>query len=217
MRTEIHSVGCGRTDTGVHAEQFFAHFDTDETLDLDDFIYRLNSVLPREIAVQKMFEVAADAHARFSALDRTYEYRLVLKKDPFSVNRRMYMRTPPDLIRMNEACKLLVGEKDFSCFSKSNTQTSTNLCNVMAANWVEDEKGPVFKIKANRFLRNMVRAIVGTCLEIGLGKQPPKHMGDVIESKNRSFAGASVEAHGLYLCQISYPETIFLAQHGRSK
>lgn len=208
-RMPVETVGCGRTDTGVHARQLFAHFDLQQPItDIERFQHQLNSLLPSSIAVRRIFNVPGDAHARFAATRRSYEYHIHFAKDPFREGFSWQLREIPNLHKMNEAAKLLFEYRDFSCFSKSNTQVFTNNCTIFEAYWQEKEDGLIFHISADRFLRNMVRAIVGTLLEIGFGKQPPDYMREVIESKDRSVAGASVPANGLYLTKVVYPDSI---------
>lgn len=204
-RQEIYVVGCGRTDTGVHSSKYFAHFES-EPIDTELMAYKANCMLPKEIAIQKIFPVAADTHARFSATSRTYEYFITQVKDPFSVNRAYELHEKLDIEAMNQACALMPNFKDFSSFSKSNTQTETNLCDLYYARWETTKTGLRFEVKANRFLRNMVRAIVGTCIEVGRGNLSVEDFARVIESKDRGKAGYSVPAHGLYLMDIEYPE-----------
>jgi len=207
LRTDIYTVGCGRTDTGVHASQYFAHFEVEETtFQPEELTYRSNRVLPPSIAVQRIFEVAPDAHTRFSATSRSYTYLITQQKDPFAVLRKWEMREALDLNRMNEGAAILKTYEDFSCFSKSNTQTGTNLCNVTHAEWSQEGSEIRFDITANRFLRNMVRAIVGTLVDLGKGTITLDDLKTIIESKERSEAGLSVPAHGLYLTRITYPE-----------
>jgi len=208
-RQPVETVGCGRTDTGVHAKQLFAHFDlSDPREDPEDpnFGYRLNALLPHDIAVKRVFAVEADAHARFDATQRHYEYLIHTGKDPFRQGLSWQVRSMPDLDKMNEAARALLSYRDFSCFSKSNTQTFTNNCTVSQAAWTRrGPDGMVFTIAADRFLRNMVRAIVGTLLDIGSGNKPVAHIHEVVGSKNRSMAGMSAPAHGLYLARVLYP------------
>lgn len=207
LRTDIYTVGCGRTDTGVHASQYFAHFEVEETtFQPEELTYRSNRVLPPSIAVQRIFEIAPDAHTRFSATSRSYTYLITQQKDPFAVLRKWEMREALDLNRMNEGAAILKTYEDFSCFSKSNTQTETNLCNVTHAEWSQEGSEIRFDITANRFLRNMVRAIVGTLVDLGKGTITLDDLKTIIESKDRSEAGLSVPAHGLYLTRITYPE-----------
>lgn len=209
LRQPISTVGCGRTDTGVHAKQLFAHFDRAALafpMEERDFLHRLNALLPHDIAVKRLIAVPSQAHARFDATKRSYEYHAHLRKDPFLHGRSWLLRDAPDVPAMNEAAAILYQYEDFSCFSKSHTQVFTNNCRVMHAEWRWlDSDRLVFHISANRFLRNMVRAIVGTLMEIGRGEQVPEHMHTVIESKNRAVAGTSVPACGLYLTEVEYP------------
>lgn len=208
LKEEVSITGAGRTDTGVHARQIFAHFDTSrltETEKLDRLVYSLNAILPQDIAIKRIIEVHSDAHARFDAVERSYEYHLHFSKNPFLNGLSCYQKEIPEVERMNEAAALLLGKRDYSCFSKSHTQVYTNICDILSAQWVWREDKLVFCIKANRFLRNMVRAIVGTLLEIGFEAKPATHILDVIKSKDRSQAGTSVPAHGLYLCEVKYP------------
>jgi len=207
LRTTVETVGAGRTDTGVHAKQLYLHFDVEEKQIKDEFrfLHALNSLLPSDIAAQRLFAVHKDAHARFDATARSYEYHIHFGKDPFLLNKSWQLRELPDVPKMNEAAKHLLGKRDFSCFSKSNTQVFTNICTVTRAEWVIERKRLVFYISADRFLRNMVRAVVGTLLDIGLKDKPASSIVDVINSKDRSKAGTSVPAHGLYLTKVIYP------------
>ena len=205
LRQPIATTGCGRTDTGVHARQYFAHFDC---LALGNghlaLVNSLNGVLPSEIGIKRVIEVHADAHARFDATLRSYEYHIHFGKDPFKVNRSWELRDRPDIGLMNTAAQILLAYTDFSCFSKSNTQTFTNNCKISRAEWVENDNGLVFHISADRFLRNMVRAIVGTLMAIGRKEIAPEGIREIIASKNRSNAGTSVPACGLYLTEVKY-------------
>lgn len=210
LKEKISIVGAGRTDAGVHATQIFAHFDFNVISDKNLIIYKLNSILPKDVAVQDLFEVKDDAHARFNALSRKYLYRISLKKDVFSTKQAYYFKQHLDLDKLNAATKILFEYIDFECFSKSNTDVHTFNCTIMEANWVLKEDELQFSIKADRFLRNMVRAIVGTLITIGLGKIEVEDMHSIIKSKNRSEAGFSVPAHALYLTQVAYPKNIRL-------
>ncbi|NAS32489.1 tRNA pseudouridine(38-40) synthase TruA [Flavobacteriaceae bacterium R38] len=209
MRTPIMIVGAGRTDAGVHAKQMFAHFDIDENIDTDNLTHRLNSFLPRDIGIHQLYKVVDTAHARFDAVSRTYEYWIVYKKDPFLTDYAYLSRQNLDLEKMNEVSQLLFEYEDFQCFSKSNTDVKTYRCDIMEANWKQDDEKLIFTIKADRFLRNMVRAIVGTLLQVGSGQISKEDVKKIIESKNRSKAGASVPAHALYLTQVIYPKNLF--------
>lgn len=204
-REETEVVGAGRTDAGVHARQMVAHFDYNGTMDTQDLCYKLNALLPNDISVRRIWEVKDDAHARFDATQRTYEYWVTLKKDPFLVNRALWVKGTLDFERMNEAAATLMEYEDFTSFCKLHTDAKTNLCKVTRAEWTERGEGLwVFTISANRFLRNMVRAIVGTLLEVGRGKMDVAGFRQVVEGKNRALAGTSAEAGGLFLTVISY-------------
>ncbi|MBN1650294.1 MAG: tRNA pseudouridine(38-40) synthase TruA [Bacteroidales bacterium] len=209
LRRKIAIVGCGRTDTGVHARQFFAHFDLDlEDIqwNTDQLSYKLNQFLNDEIAVFRIFKVKNDAHSRFDALSRTYEYRLRLRKSPFDQDITYHSAYPRlDFDLMNKAAALLFRYTDFTSFSKTGTDVKTNNCKIMQAEWKKVGDVWIFTIKADRFLRNMVRAIVGTLLELGSGKLDLDGFEKIIESKNRSNAGWSVPAHGLALIKLEYP------------
>lgn len=210
-REEIETVGCGRTDTGVHARQLFAHLDLNAGTDVTDprFLLSLNSLLPYDISAKAITKVKPDAHARFDATSRSYEYHIHFQKDPFKHNLSWLLRDVPNAKPMNEAAEILKKYKDFSCFSKSNTNTSTNNCVISHAEWVVSGDSMIFHISADRFLRNMVRAIVGTLMKVGKGEINPEDIRAIIESKDRSNAGESVPACGLYLTQILYPDSIF--------
>ena len=208
LREKVETVGAGRTDTGVHAKQLYVHFDSiNESLSENTYraLQAINSLLPFDISVQRIIPVASDAHARFDATSRSYEYHIHNRKNPFLINKSWLLRDIPDIEKMNEAAKLLLGTKDFECFSKSNTQVFTNICTIKEAKWVKTDEGFVFHITADRFLRNMVRAIVGTLLEIGVKGKPITYLEEVLASKSRSKAGVSVPAHGLYLTRVVYP------------
>jgi len=209
----IEVTGCGRTDTGVHAKDYYAHFDSEKNmlqLPESNLVYKLNKVLPYEIAVKAIYAVNDQASARFDAQWRSYEYHIHRRKDPFAFNTSLYVFGDLDFEKMNMAAVHLLSVTDFTSFSKVNTQTFTNNCTVTEARWIQlNENEYLFKITANRFLRNMVRAIVGTLLEIGKGKLTLDEFKEIVESKNRSEAGMSAPGHALYLTHIHYPETIF--------
>ena len=211
LREPIETLGCGRTDTGVHAKQFFAHFNAEKLMadgswliDEKSLLRGLNSILPADIAVKRIFPVAADAHARFDATLRSYEYHIHFNKDPFKNGYSWLLRDEADIVLMNKAAAIIMEYIDFSCFSKSNTQVKTNNCKISKAEWVKTDGGIVFHISADRFLRNMVRAIVGTLLQVGHKEIEPEAVRAIIESKNRSNAGVSVPACGLYLAEVFY-------------
>lgn len=207
LRQPVETTGCGRTDTGVHAKEFFAHFDAaggSWFLDHGSLLRSINAILPKDIAIKKIFPVAANAHARFDALSRSYEYHIHFEKDPFKQGYSWELRDRPDLDLMNQAAAIIREHTDFSCFSKSNTQVKTNICKISRAEWVAKDTGIIFYITADRFLRNMVRAIVGTLLMTGKKEITPDDVRKIIESKNRSMAGMSVPACGLYLTEVVY-------------
>lgn len=208
LKEKIDIVGAGRTDTGVHAKQMFAHFNTTKAFSLEKLIYKLNSFLPKDIAVQDIFKVNDETHARFDVISREYKYRISLYKNVFSFNNSYYFKQELDVNKMNEAAKVLFEYEDFKCFSKSNTDVKTYNCKIMKAEWTLEDNELFFTIKADRFLRNMVRAIVGTMINIGIGKINVEQLHNIIKSKDRSKAGASVSGYALYLTKIEYPKNI---------
>lgn len=205
LREEIKTTGAGRTDTGVHAKKMFAHFNTEQPLD-ENLSKRLNGFLPPSISVKRIFEVQEDLHARFSALSRTYEYHISAEKNPFSEGLawQMWKGKALDIKAMNNACKILFEYEDFTSFAKLHTDNKTNLCKIYKAEWQQSGSHIIFTISANRFLRNMVRAIVGTMVEVGLGKITPEDIHQIIQHKHRNSAGASAPAHGLFLVNVEY-------------
>jgi len=206
FRREVSTIGCGRTDTGVHARQFYAHFD--HPSDIDDpgkICVQLNGILPFDISVHELIPVESDHHARFDASSRTYEYFISTNKNAFLKEYAMLQYIQPDMAKMEHACTYLLKQSDFSSFSKSRTQVKTNICHITRAEWTLRNGLLIFTISADRFLRGMVRAIVGTMLEAGLSKIDPEELLQIIEKKDRTEAGASVPACGLYLSQIDYP------------
>ena len=210
LSSTISIVGAGRTDAGVHGKQMFAHFDVDRAIDEKQLTYKLNSFLPKDIAIHQIFRVKDDAHARFDATARAYKYEISRTKNPFTTDSAYLVQLPIDVEAMNKACEKLLGHKDFQCFSKSNTDVKTYYCTIEIAQWTEADSALTFEIKADRFLRNMVRAIVGTLISIGQGKLSIDDLDWIIASKDRSEAGYSVPAHGLYLTEVEYPESIKL-------
>lgn len=208
LKDTIDIVGAGRTDAGVHASLMYAHFDFEGQLKSKDLTYKLNSFLPKDIAIYDVFKVRPDAHARFDALSRTYHYKVSTLKNVFDYDYSFQMHLPLNVEAMNTACKILFEYKNFQCFSKSNTDVKTYNCDVKEASWTKNGNELLFTIKANRFLRNMVRAVVGTMINIGLGKLESQDLHQIIESRDRGEAGFSVPAHGLYLVDIEYPENI---------
>ena len=204
-KTEIDLVGAGRTDTGVHAKQMFAHFDLDFEIDVPHYIHKLNSFLPADIAILNIHLVTDDNHARFDATKRTYEYHIHTSKEVFSTDTSWYYHNQLNIELMNEACKELFNHTDFESFSKVHTDVNTFNCKIMEAHWQQNGNKLIFTIAADRFLRNMVRAIVGTMVNIGLEKVSLQEFKQIIESKDRNKAGFSVPAHGLYLTKVEYP------------
>jgi tRNA pseudouridine38-40 synthase len=214
LRKDINIVGAGRTDTGVHAKEMYAHFDYESSLDdRDSLLNRLNKMLAPDIVIDELLEVQDDAHARFDAIERAYEYHIQRKRSPFSADFATPYFFPLDIPAMQKASKQLIFKGDFSSFSKSKTQTKTNICELREAFWEEREDKLIFHVRADRFLRNMVRAIVGSLLEVGKGKMSVSEFSEMIAAKNRSMAGESVPAQGLYLTRVKYPKEIF--KHGR--
>lgn len=204
LNAHIELMGAGRTDTGVHAREMFAHFDYEPTFDKAVLLYKANSLLPKDIAIYDFINVHTDAHARFDAKKRTYEYYINTIKDPFLQDGSWYYHNTLDVDLMNKAAKLLFAHTDFQCFSKSNTDVNTYNCKIAEAYWEQKGHLLVFTISADRFLRNMVRAIVGTLINIGLNKITLQDFEAILQSKDRKKAGFSVPAHGLYLTQIKY-------------
>lgn len=211
LNEQVSVMGCGRTDTGVHATDYFAHLDTSTDLLADEakWIFKFNHALPADIAIHKIYKVRENAHARFDAVARTYQYYINKSKNPFRINSACYVYGDLNVEEMNKAAMVLFDYKDFSSFAKSNTQTGTNICKLYKAEWGEEGDILIFTISADRFLRNMVRAIVGTLLEVGKGKMTVDKFREIIESKTRSNAGLSAHACGLYLKKVDYPEGYF--------
>ena len=198
-------VGCGRTDTGVHASEYFFHFDIPVETDLQDLAYKLNRMVGSEIVIKEMHEVAPDWHARFDAKRRTYRYFIHREKDPFITDESVYVPGPLDFNKMTEACQYLIGKQDFTSLSKLHTDVKTNICNVSEAKWIQlTETRYYFEISADRFLRNMVRATVGTLLEIGQSKIQSTEMKVILEKMDRGAASQSAPGQGLFLFRIEY-------------
>ncbi|RXM43575.1 tRNA pseudouridine(38-40) synthase TruA [Flavobacterium sp. YO64] len=204
LNSRIVLMGAGRTDTGVHAEEMYAHFDYDSDIDSKILVHKLNSYLPKDIAIFNLIKVHDDAHCRFDATKRTYEYHINTVKNPFLQELSWYFNQKLDVALMNEAAKILLQHTDFQCFSKVHTDVNTFDCTIFEAYWKVENNKLIFTISANRFLRNMVRAIVGTLVNIGLHKITLADLENIIASKNREKAGFSVPAHGLYLTKIYY-------------
>jgi len=209
FRKEISITGSGRTDTGVHCAQQFFHADIDIEFVAIDLVHRLNSFLPRDIAIYSITPVKPDAHARYDAFERSYEYKITLKKNPLLNGYAFHFFKPLDYKLMNEAAKLLKGEHDFTSFSKVKTDVNHFRCDIKKAMWVKEDDLLIFHITANRFLRGMVRAIVGTLLDVGSGKITTTDFEKIIDSKDRKKAGMNVPPEGLSLTEVKYPKKIF--------
>ncbi len=208
----IYTTGAGRTDTGVHAIVFCAHFESKETnlAEKKTLVFRLNRFLPKDISVSRIVKVHPNAHARFSAISRTYNYHISKIKNPFREDSSWFITWKLDFKAMNEACDLLLVNSDFTSFSKLHTDVKTNACRVLSAKWEESDDQLIFTIKADRFLRNMVRAIVGTMVDIGRGKLSPGDFESIILARDRCRAGKSAPAQGLFLTEIEYPPEVFV-------
>ena len=213
FREDMPLIFAGRTDAGVHAREMYAHFDINDNQSsmVNNLKFRLNGILPDSIAIYDIFRVTDDAHARFSAKRRTYEYHVIDHKDPFLLPYATRLRTPIDFVAMNEAARHLIGRQDFASFCRTHTDVKTTICDLTQAEWKELGNGhAVFTISADRFLRNMVRAVVGTLFQVGIGKITKEQFAEVIAQQNRCSAGDSAPAQGLYLTHIEYPKEIFL-------
>ena len=213
FREEVPLTFAGRTDAGVHAREMYAHFDINDNQSsiVNNLKFRLNGILPDSIAIYDILRVTDDAHARFSAKRRTYEYHVIDHKDPFLLPYATRLRTPLDFVAMNEAARHLIGRQDFASFCRTHTDVKTTICDLTQAEWKELGNGhAVFTISADRFLRNMVRAVVGTLFQVGIGKITKEQFAEVIAQHNRCSAGDSAPAQGLYLTHIEYPKEIFL-------
>lgn len=203
-KKDIEIMGAGRTDSGVHASQMFAHFDYENEIDSQAIVHKLNSFLPKDIAVSNIILVDENAHARFDATQRTYEYKINSSKNVFLDKLSWYYNKELNVNAMNESAELLLKFIDFQCFSKVHTDVNTFNCSITEAFWKTENDQLIFTISADRFLRNMVRSIVGTLVYVGLGKISKADFQAIIESKDRKKAGFSVPAHGLYLTKIKY-------------
>lgn len=205
LRETIGVVGAGRTDTGVHASFYVAHFDVQTPIkDTDDFVYHLNAILPKDIAVSNAEPVADDAHARFDATSREYKYYICLNKNPFRRDFSCTLPYPLDIEKMNVAASAMLEYSDFACFAKLHSNNKTTICHIENAAWEQQDDMLIFTIRADRFLRNMVRAIVGTLIDVGRGKLDLEGFHKVIASGSRSAAGTSVPPQGLFLTDIKY-------------
>lgn len=211
LKQKIEIVGCGRTDTGVHAKNYVAHFDSNtEIQKKENLLYHINQILPFEVVVHEIIQVIPNAHARFDAVSRTYQYVVTQTKDPFHKEFSAFVKFTLDIDIMNLASNLLLMYDDFTSFCKLHSDNKTNICKVTEAFWTKEGDKLIFTITADRFLRNMVRAIVGTLLQVGSGKIQIEHFQNIIEERNRDKAGTSAPANGLYLTNITYPARIFM-------
>lgn len=202
-KTDI--TGCGRTDTGVHARDYMAHFDTDQTIEAETVIYRLNKMLPQDISIHEVKRVADSAHARFDALSRSYEYHLHTAKSPFAVHSFYYTYDKPDIEVLNEAAAIIMEYRDFSTFCKLHTDAKTMICHVTESYWIKNDDQYIYRISADRFLRGMIRLIVGMCLNVARGKIRIEDVHQALKNKQRTGHDWSVPANGLILCDIRYP------------
>jgi len=211
LKDKIEVIGAGRTDAGVHAKEMVAHFDVNKNFENSkNFIFKLNQFLSNDISIKSLKSVKNNAHARFDAISRTYEYHISREKDVFLNEYSYYLNYSLNSIKINEAINIIINNKDFKCFTKSKTDVTNYLCNILDSKWIEDNKKYIFEITANRFLRNMVRSIVGTLIDVGLEKKSINNFKKIIKSKDRSMAGYSVPAKGLFLKRINYPKEIFI-------
>ncbi len=208
-QASIETVGSGRTDAGVHATEQIFHCDLPETIELKTLTHKMNGLLPKDIIAQQVKSVGDEAHARFDAIERSYEYQIIFSKSPFCLNESHFLPKNPDFEMMNRACQLLIGAHDFTSFSKVKTEVNSFNCDIKFAEWEYSSQKAVFKITANRFLRGMVRAMVGTLLDVGFGKINFDEFSGIMKAKDRGKAGQSVPAQGLYLCKVRYPSEIF--------
>ncbi|MEM7297109.1 MAG: tRNA pseudouridine(38-40) synthase TruA [Bacteroidota bacterium] len=210
LKEEIGITGSGRTDTGVHAKQQIAHFDTNKDLDSQDFAYKLNSYFAEDISIRKIRKVDEEASARFSAVSRTYHYHIHQHKDPSVLGQSYFFKPKLNVSEINKACKILLNWENFECFSKVHTEVNHFHCNITFAKWYRIGPKNLFVITANRFLRGMVRAIVGTLIEVGLEKMTLEEFQAILESNDRKQAGRAVPAVGLFLQEVKYPDNIYL-------
>lgn len=211
FRAKTSIQGSGRTDTGVNASLQVCHFETEQEFDRERLLRAINGILPKEIAIHSIRQVKADAHARFDAVQRSYTYRMIFRKNPFLEDQAWMSYGPfPDVEAMNAAAAYLLKFDDFECFSKVHTEVKHFRCQIFSAFWEQKEGELLFHITANRFLRGMVRAVVGTLLEVGLGKRTPEDMPRIIRSKSRNQAGKAAPASGLFLSNVTYPDEIYL-------
>ncbi len=210
LRVDTEVVGAGRTDTGVNASYYVAHFDSDVALeDVAQFVYKLNLILPEDIAIFRIREVAPEAHARFDAVQREYRYYIEQTKNPFTRDGSWQYYVPLDVDAMNRAAECLLRYEDFTSFAKLNSNNKTNICHISHAEWVRDGERLCFTVVADRFLRNMVRALVGTLVDVGRGRYTPEQFEEIVASRDLSRSSGGVPAQGLFLSDVRYPDDIF--------
>ena len=209
---DTETVGSGRTDKGVHALQQFAHFDTDKNINGKQLAFQLNRVLPNDIVVRNIYEVNSNAHARYDALARSYNYKINQVKDPFLINTSYYRRGDLDIKLMNQAAEGLMGTQDFESFSKVKTDVNHFICTISKSEWTQVGGQIYYSVTADRFLRGMVRTLVGTMLDIGTGKISLEELKKIIIGRDRKMAGRAVPRHGLFLTEVKYPSDIFINQ-----
>jgi tRNA pseudouridine38-40 synthase len=207
LQGEVQTTASGRTDTGVHAVQQMIHFDAEQVLSAD-FMYKLNHILPQTMVAHRLYQVADDAHTRFDAISRSYEYHIHTVKDPFMNQQSYWVKPKLDLDRLNAAAACLVGIKDFRSFSKVHTGVAHFECDITEARWEQQGHKIIFYVTANRFLRGMVRALVGTMLEVGIGKQEVSWIKEILAAKDRKAAGRAVHPEGLFLTKVVYPVAV---------
>jgi tRNA pseudouridine38-40 synthase len=210
LQDNIEITGCGRTDTGVHAQMYFAHFDTEKQFQTSSLTYQINNLLPKDIVVFEVIPVIPTAHARFDAVSRSYEYIISNEKNPFSFELSYYFRQKLNIMMMNRCGEILINTKDFKSFCKTGSDNKTTICEVKKAYWEKDKNNFIFHIQADRFLRNMVRAVVGTMIEVGMGKINEQDFQKIVDAKDRKQAKFSAPAEGLHLTHIEYPKNIFI-------
>ena len=210
LRAPIEIVGAGRTDTGVNASYYVAHFDAETEFDIGQTLYKLNMVLPTDIALDSITPVADGAHARFDAREREYTYFISQTKNPFRRNSAWLYYIPLDVVRMNEAAKVLLSNDDFTSFAKLNSNNKTNICHIFDCIWREEDEGVLrFTIRADRFLRNMVRSIVGTLVDVGRGRYTVEEFAEIVEARDLSRSSGGAPAQGLFLSDVVYHVDVF--------
>jgi len=209
-RLQVGIIGSGRTDTGVHAAQQIAHFDAEDSLPVDQITYKLNAILPNDIVINQCQIVKQDAHARFDAVERAYVYRMRTTRSAFGENEHLFVPYDLDIDLMNQAAKVLEGKQDFESFSKVKTEVNHFICDIRAAYWERKGEELVFHVRADRFLRGMIRALVGTLIEVGRAKLSQDQFVDILKAKDRTKAGKAASPDGLYLNKVDYPSEIYI-------